>query len=97
MRVLLLFLMTILLQNHKGSDAADSLRSTQKKNQWFIDGVDKLNKLLSQKPNHNPAKNVILFVGDGCDINTNTAARILKGQQNGKKGEEGYLSYEEFP
>lgn len=40
---------------------------------------------------------MILFVGDGCDIATNTAARILKGQQNGKKGEEGYLSYEEFP
>jgi alkaline phosphatase len=52
---------------------------------------------LSEQPNHNPAKNVIIFVGDGCDITTNTAARILKGQQKGQPGEEGFLSYEQFP
>jgi len=43
------------------------------------------------------AKNVILFVGDGMGISTLTAARILKGQQAGNTGEEGYLSFETFP
>ncbi len=45
----------------------------------------------------NKAKNVILFVGDGMGISTLTAARILQGQQAGKSGEEGYLSFEKFP
>lgn len=43
------------------------------------------------------AKNVILFVGDGMGISTLTAARILQGQQAGNSGEEGYLSFEQFP
>ena len=43
------------------------------------------------------AKNVILFVGDGMGVSTLTAARILQGQRNGASGEEGYLSFEEYP
>ena len=44
-----------------------------------------------------PVRNVILFVGDGMGISTVTAARIFAGQQRGETGEEGYLSFEEFP
>ena len=43
------------------------------------------------------AKNVILFVGDGMGISTLTASRIMAGQMEGKLGEEGLLSFEEFP
>lgn len=43
------------------------------------------------------ARNVILFVGDGMGVSTVTAARIFAGQQRGEPGEEGYLSFEEFP
>jgi alkaline phosphatase len=82
--------------NVLGTDA-DVLRPSQENNQWFLDGVSTLNKHLSQQPNHNPAKNAIIFIGDGCDIATNTAARIFKGQQKGQTGEEGFLSYEKFP
>lgn len=53
-----------------------------------------LKKVIQQKYK---AKNVILFVGDGMGISTITAARILKGQQAGNTGEEGYLSFEQFP
>ena len=42
-------------------------------------------------------RNVILFVGDGMGVSTVTAARIFAGQQRGEPGEEGYLSFEEFP
>ena len=49
------------------------------------------------RPNTNVAKNVILFVGDGMGISTVTASRILKGQMQGKPGEETVLAWEEFP
>ena len=43
------------------------------------------------------AKNVIIFVGDGMGIATQTAARILEGQLKGKPGEENRLSFETLP
>ena len=49
------------------------------------------------KPNTNKAKNVIFFIGDGMGVQTHTAARIYKGQKNGKSGEEEILEWEKFP
>ena len=43
------------------------------------------------------ARNVILFVGDGMDLTTVAAARILEGQRAGGTGEENLLSWERFP
>ena len=43
------------------------------------------------------AKNVILFVGDGMSLATIAAGRILKGQLEGKSGEETNLVFESFP
>lgn len=44
-----------------------------------------------------PARNVILFVGDGMGPTTVAAARILGGQRAGGTGEEHLLSFERFP
>jgi alkaline phosphatase len=44
-----------------------------------------------------PAKNVILFIGDGMGVSTVTAARIFDGQSRGATGEENVLSFERFP
>ncbi len=44
-----------------------------------------------------PARNVILFLGDGMGVSTVTAARILAGQLAGKLGEEHVLPFETFP
>lgn len=44
-----------------------------------------------------PARNVILFVGDGMGVGTVTAARILDGQNWGRPGEENFLAFERFP
>jgi hypothetical protein len=57
------------------------------------------NALYTTAPNTNKARNVILFVGDGMGLNTNTAARIYKGQlrNEGVKAERGHLIFEEFP
>ncbi|XP_008050303.1 alkaline phosphatase, placental-like [Carlito syrichta] len=43
------------------------------------------------------AKNLILFLGDGMGVSTVTAARILKGQMNGKLGPETPLAMDRFP
>ena len=78
------------------SVGATELLNDQKLNDWYKQGELVLTKKLAHKEKHK-AKNVILFVGDGMGISTLTAARILQGQQAGKPGEEGYLSFEEFP
>ena len=72
------------------------LLNDQKTNKWYEQGEQVLTQKLAVKT-RNKAKNVILFVGDGMGVSTLTAARILQGQQLGKSGEEGYLSFEKFP
>ena len=66
----------------------------QKQNPYFIDAVKQLNE-----KGHfgRPAKNIILFVGDGMGVSTVTAARILEGQMKGMNGEENNLSFDLFP
>ncbi|MCB1704139.1 MAG: alkaline phosphatase [Halioglobus sp.] len=66
---------------------------------WFVDAADRLEardpaRLLAERGS---ARNVILFVGDGMGVSTVTAARIFAGQMAGESGEEGYLSFGEFP
>ena len=75
---------------------ADVLPSHQAESAWFTDAQSKIEQKLEVN-NKFKAKNVILFVGDGMGVSTLTAARILKGQNAGELGEEGYLTFEEFP
>ncbi len=44
-----------------------------------------------------PAKNVILFIGDGMGVSTITAARIYAGQKHGVDGESYKLTMETLP
>lgn len=64
---------------------------------WFQSGQNLLAQKIQHKENKKPAKNVILFVGDGMSVATVTAARILDGQLRGETGEENFLSFENFP
>jgi alkaline phosphatase len=64
---------------------------------WFKAGQERLQQALLNKPNLNPAKNVIVFIGDGMGVSTVTAARIFEGQQRGEPGEENFLAWEKFP
>ncbi|XP_045127003.1 alkaline phosphatase-like [Portunus trituberculatus] len=64
---------------------------------WWNVAKRELRDALNNRDNWNVAKNVIMFLGDGMGITTNTAARIFKGQKLGMNGEEGYLSWERFP
>ncbi|NOZ66213.1 MAG: alkaline phosphatase [Alphaproteobacteria bacterium] len=73
------------------------LEIKQAKNPYFTDAQATLSQKLRQLPNVSPAKNVILFIGDGMGISTVTATRILEGQMQGGPGEENILSWETFP
>lgn len=64
---------------------------------WFEQGQEALKERLSQRPLELPAKNVIVFIGDGMSLATVNAARIYEGQQRGETGEENLLSFERFP
>ena len=66
--------------------------------EWWKAGEARLKQAEAAPRINSPARNVILFVGDGMDLTTVTAARILQGQQRGETGEENYLSWERnFP
>lgn len=69
--------------------------SHQFQNPYYSDGAQRVKARLM--PNLPPAKNIILFVGDGMGVSTVTAARILDGQQKGMLGEENNLSFDHFP
>lgn len=64
---------------------------------WRTDGWNAVDMAKKTKIRTKKAKNVILFVGDGMGISTQTAARIFEGQTRGESGEENRLSFEEFP
>ncbi|XP_028407457.1 alkaline phosphatase-like [Dendronephthya gigantea] len=76
---------------------ADNIYSNQANNKWFKDGIDLTKKNVNLEPNTKPAKNVILFLGDGMGISTTTAARIFDGQSRSENGEENVLSWEKWP
>lgn len=64
---------------------------------YYSIGKQTLAERAAVKPNKKRAKNVIIFIGDGMDPTTVTAARIFDGQTRGEEGEENYLSFERFP
>jgi alkaline phosphatase len=64
---------------------------------WKKLGQDLLEKEMEKQRYNTRAKNVILFLGDGMSIPTITAARIYKGQKDGKPGEETDLTFDKFP
>lgn len=68
-----------------------------KDNPYFVNGQETLAARRALKPNKKPARNVILFIGDGMDPTTVAAARIYDGQTRGEEGEENFLSFEKFP
>ena len=65
--------------------------------EWYAAGQRAVEEASKLQANTAPARNVILFVGDGMGVSTVTAARILEGQRRGENGEENMLSFERFP
>ncbi|MEM7740940.1 MAG: alkaline phosphatase [Pseudomonadota bacterium] len=64
---------------------------------WEAEGRAALEARKAVQPIEGPAKNVILFIADGMDVTTSTAARIFDGQNKGGLGEENVLHFETLP
>ena len=64
---------------------------------WYAAGQTALEQRKAVTAIEGRAKNVILFIGDGMDLTTVTAARIFDGQSRGEDGEANILSFERFP
>ncbi|WP_370337942.1 alkaline phosphatase [Parvularcula marina] len=64
---------------------------------WEKMGEETLAAAKAKTPVTGQAKNVILFIADGTDITTITAARILAGQKQGGPGEDHVLNFETMP
>ncbi|KAL4698180.1 hypothetical protein H8957_000933 [Semnopithecus entellus] len=64
---------------------------------WNRQAAEALGAAKKLQPIQKVAKNLILFLGDGMGVPTVTAARILKGQKNGKLGPETPLAMDHFP
>jgi alkaline phosphatase len=77
--------------------AEPAVKGPESVTDWYAAGNAFIDQAKAQAPIRRRAKNVILFVGDGMGISTQTAARILEGQMKGKTGEENRLSFETLP
>jgi alkaline phosphatase len=64
---------------------------------WRALGREAIERARRAAPGLLPAKNAILFLGDGMSLDTVVAARILEGQRGGAPGEESLLPFERFP
>jgi len=64
---------------------------------WQAEGEAALQAAKDRQVIEGGAKNVILFIADGMDTTTSTAARILAGQKAGGAGEEYQLHFDRLP
>ncbi|KAF3690801.1 Intestinal-type alkaline phosphatase 1 [Channa argus] len=64
---------------------------------WDAQAKATLDAALKLHPRKYQAKNIILFLGDGMGVSTVSAARILRGQMEGRSGEETVLAMDTFP
>ena len=64
---------------------------------WMSGGTAFITAGKALVDNTRRARNVIIFIGDGMGIATQTAARIHEGQRKGKTGEENRLAFETLP
>ncbi|XP_022082370.1 alkaline phosphatase-like [Acanthaster planci] len=89
--LVLWFALAVVVRQSSGQDESNPLF-------WKTEGHDELVAAIrATEHNTNRAEAVILFIGDGLSVPTLTAARIFKGQQQGKPGEETIFSFEQFP
>ena len=64
---------------------------------YFTSAQDHLRQSLRLKPNTRPARNIILFVGDGMGVTTMTVSRIFQGQKANRDGVSNKLTFETLP
>ncbi|SDI07402.1 alkaline phosphatase [Vibrio xiamenensis] len=96
-KLLLVSAVTAALSGCAASTQTAGVDAPQKNDVWYQQAQADIAKAKANKPIDKPAKNVILFVGDGMSVGTITAARIFEGQRQGLMGEEYKLAMESMP
>lgn len=76
---------------------AQEPQANQAQDPYFLSAQADLARHLAVRPNTNPAKNVIIFIGDGMGISTLTAGRIYQGQAQGVDGESFVTAMDSLP
>jgi len=80
------------------SSAASAQEALPQANDSYFQAAHaELDAKLAAVPITSPAKNIILFVGDGMSVPTITASRIYEGQSRGVDGESNNLTIDTFP
>ncbi|MFC7291183.1 alkaline phosphatase [Hirschia litorea] len=74
----------------------EAVTPSQSADSYYVSAAAAIQSKL-EKRDVKPAKNVILFIGDGMGISTITAARIYAGQQKGVDGESYHLAMDSLP
>ena len=74
-----------------------STRKSETTSYWMNSGQMELDEALRLEPNKKLAKNIVLVIGDGMSLSTNTGGRIYKGQRQGKDGASSQLIWDKFP
>ncbi|KAI8439708.1 hypothetical protein MSG28_013402 [Choristoneura fumiferana] len=64
---------------------------------WYAEAFDAIEARLSPPAYDSVARNVVMFLGDGLSVPTLAPARTLRGQRQGRSGEEERLFFERFP
>lgn len=94
----LIFLLSLGCASHlvrtAGQEPTSSVEDPREDDPWFAAGRRAVARSSRNIQGQSPARNVILFVGDGMGISTVTAARILEGQRRGESGEDNSLAFE---
>ncbi|MBW2712669.1 MAG: alkaline phosphatase [Deltaproteobacteria bacterium] len=97
-RSILIFVLLFSLSSETAFSAEPGVGEKEKSSaDWMRAGREAAQHAARKEPLSTPAKNIILFIGDGMGISTVTATRILEGQLRGESGEENILSFETFP
>lgn len=65
--------------------------------QYRADGAAFIERQVARQPIKGPARNLIIFIGDGMGIATLTAGRIFAGEQKGQDGESLVTAQDSLP
>ncbi|XP_036676374.2 alkaline phosphatase, tissue-nonspecific isozyme [Drosophila suzukii] len=99
--LLLIMILAFILFHTLTAAEQDPRAEEQLPSFWMRQAQDQLSERLARTKDaitdSRRAKNVVMFLGDGLSLTTLTAARILKGQRRGGRGEEAQLAVERFP
>lgn len=80
-----------------GALAQESPSYPQTSEAYRVQAKAELERLSQATPVAGPARNVIIFIGDGMGVSTLTAARIHQGQSAGKDGESFVTAMDRLP